>query len=54
MSRAVKNTTGSGDVFGAVYTLSKVFGTSEEQSLFQAEEMAGWNAGLEKLEDILV
>ena len=54
VKRVIKNTTGSGDVFGAVYTLSKVFGTSEEQSLFQAEEMAGWNAGLEKLEDILV
>lgn len=53
VKREIKNTTGSGDVFGAVYTLSKTFGTSEEQSLYQAEEIAGWNAGLEKLEDIL-
>ncbi|HET9136985.1 MAG TPA: carbohydrate kinase family protein [Candidatus Kapabacteria bacterium] len=54
VKREILNTTGSGDVFGAVYTLSKTFGTSEEQSLYQAEEIAGWNAGLEKLEDILV
>jgi sugar/nucleoside kinase (ribokinase family) len=52
--REIINTTGSGDVFGAVYTISKTFGTSEEQSLYQAEEIAGWNAGLEKLEDILI
>jgi sugar/nucleoside kinase (ribokinase family) len=54
VKREIINTTGSGDVFGAVYTLSKTFGTSEEQSLYQAEEIAGWNAGLEKLEDILI
>jgi sugar/nucleoside kinase (ribokinase family) len=53
-TREITNTTGSGDVFGAVYTISKTFGTSEEQSLYQAEEIAGWNAGLEKLEDILI
>ena len=52
-ARPIKNTTGSGDVFGAVYTLSKTFGTSEEDSLWQAEEMAGWNAGLSSLEEIL-
>lgn len=52
-TRSVKNTTGSGDVFGAVYALSKMLGTPEEQSLWQAEEVAGWNTGLLRLEEIL-
>ncbi|HYM20735.1 MAG TPA: PfkB family carbohydrate kinase [Candidatus Kapabacteria bacterium] len=51
--RRIRNATGSGDVFGAVYTLSRTLGTSEEQSLWQAEEIAGWNAGLPTLEEIL-
>jgi hypothetical protein len=52
-TKEIRNTTGSGDVFGAVYCLSKSLGTSEEHSLWQAEEIAGWNAGLGTLDEIL-
>lgn len=52
-TKPIENTTGSGDVFGAVYAISKTLGTSEEQSLWQAEELAGWNAGLKSLREIL-
>jgi hypothetical protein len=48
------NTTGSGDVFGAIYTLCKTVDTSEEEALYQAEVWAGWNAGLSSLEEILI
>ncbi len=49
----IRNTTGSGDVFGAAYTLSRMLGTSVEQSLWQAEAIAGWNATLDQLEELL-
>jgi hypothetical protein len=52
--KAIKNTTGSGDVFGAIYTLCKTIGTSEEEALYQAEAWAGWNVGLDRLEEILI
>lgn len=49
----IRNTTGSGDVFGGVFTVCKTFSTTDYEALWQAETFAGWNAGLEKLEDIL-
>ncbi|MEI8134123.1 MAG: carbohydrate kinase family protein [bacterium] len=52
--RSIINTTGSGDVFGALYTLTKSLGSSEEEALYHAETWAGWNAELGSLEEILV
>lgn len=49
----VKNTTGSGDVFGGVFTVCKTFGTSDQEALWQAEAFAGWNTTLENAESIL-
>lgn len=48
----VRNTTGSGDVFGGVFTICKTFGTTDYEALWQAETFAGWNTSLEKLEEI--
>jgi sugar/nucleoside kinase (ribokinase family) len=49
----VRNTTGSGDVFGGVFIVCKTFGTADQEALWQAETYAAWNTKLEKLEDIL-
>lgn len=54
LKREIRNTTGSGDVFGALYTLTKTLGTSEQEALWHAETWAGWNAGLQSLEEILI
>jgi hypothetical protein len=54
VKREIKNTTGSGDVFGALYTLTKTLGTSEQEALWHAETWAGWNTELQSLEEILV
>ena len=53
MKRPILNTTGSGDVFGAIYTLAKTLGASEQESLYHAESWAGWNTELSSLEEIL-
>ncbi len=52
--KGILNTTGSGDVFGALYTLTKTLGTSEQEALWHAEAWAGWNAELQSLEEILI
>jgi len=52
--KQIINTTGSGDVFGALYTLTKTLGTSEQEALWHAEAWAGWNAELRSLEEILI
>jgi sugar/nucleoside kinase (ribokinase family) len=49
----VRNTTGSGDVFGGVFTVCKTFGTTDYEALWQAETFAAWNTSLVNLEDIL-
>lgn len=49
----VKNTTGSGDVFGGVFTVCKTVGTADQEALWHAETLAGWNTSLETLEEIL-
>jgi hypothetical protein len=54
LPRKIKNTTGSGDVFGALYTLTKTLGTSDQEALWHAETWAGWNTELQSLEEILV
>ncbi|MFI5262984.1 MAG: PfkB family carbohydrate kinase, partial [Candidatus Kapaibacterium sp.] len=54
VKREIINTTGSGDVFGALYTLTKTLGTSEQEALWHAETWAGWNTELRSLEEILV
>ncbi|MEP7235259.1 MAG: carbohydrate kinase family protein, partial [Ignavibacteriota bacterium] len=54
IKREVVNTTGSGDVFGALYTLTKTLGTSEQEALWHAETWAGWNTELQSLEEILI
>ncbi len=54
VKREIINTTGSGDVFGALYTLTKTLGTSEQEALWHAETWAGWNTELKSLEEILV
>lgn len=52
--KRIINTTGSGDVFGALYTLTKTLGTSEQEALWHAETWAGWNTELGSLEEILI
>ncbi len=52
--KTILNTTGSGDVFGALYTLTKTLGTSEQEALWHAETWAGWNTELRSLEEILI
>ncbi len=52
--KAIVNTTGSGDVFGALYTLTKTLGTTEQEALWHAETWAGWNTELQSLEEILI
>jgi sugar/nucleoside kinase (ribokinase family) len=52
--KTILNTTGSGDVFGALYTLTKILGTSEQEALWHAETWAGWNTELRSLEEILI
>jgi hypothetical protein len=54
VKREIKNPTGSGDVFGALYTLTKTLGTSEQEALWHAETWAGWNTELQNLEEILI
>jgi hypothetical protein len=54
VEKIIRNTTGSGDVFGAMYTLTKTLGTTEAEALWHAEAWAGWNAELENLEEILI
>ena len=49
----VKNTTGSGDVFGGVFTVCKTVGTADQEALWHAETFAGWNTSLHDLEAIL-
>jgi hypothetical protein len=53
-ARDIINTTGSGDVFGGLYTLTKTLGTSEQEALWHAEAWAGWNTELRSLEEILI
>ena len=53
-TKAILNTTGSGDVFGALYTLTKTLGISEQEALWHAETWAGWNTELQSLEEILI
>ncbi|MDP4220476.1 MAG: carbohydrate kinase family protein [Bacteroidota bacterium] len=52
--RIISDTTGSGDVFGALYTLTRTLGTSEQEALWHAETWAGWNTELHGPENILI
>ena len=51
--KTVVNTTGSGDVFGAMYTYARAQGLPDPESLVRAERWAGWNTTLPSLGDIL-
>jgi hypothetical protein len=53
VQREIKNPTGSGDVFGALYCLTKTLSTSEQEALWHAETWAGWNTELQNLGEIL-
>jgi hypothetical protein len=49
----VLDTTGSGDVFGAIFTASIANGSSSESALQQAVNWASWNAELSGIEELL-